>query len=191
MAYESAELVVVSEKSLREADSFKVYEMEEDVTQDLTEFSIANAVFAALVEGHASEISARRNAMDNATKVRCHTMGSILHIAHNPYCPPQNANDMIAALQLKYNRGRQASITNDLVDIITGMLAWACQGTCSSCHLPRLFLTARCQRIVICFSSCGWSGAMYIWLQFTYNELNRSFVRCLNIRLTAGELSQH
>ena len=62
--------------------------MEEDVTKDLAEFSIANAVYAALVEGHAAEISSkyvavklralddtndhldRRNAMDNASKVR-------------------------------------------------------------------------------------------------------------------------
>jgi len=99
MSYEADVLEVVGEASLREAESFKVYEMEEDVTKDLAEFSIANAVYTALVEGHASEISSRRNSMDNATK---------------------NANDMIAALQLKYNRGRQASITNDLVDIITG-----------------------------------------------------------------------
>jgi len=99
MSYEANVMEVVSEKSLREAESFNVYEMEEDVTKDLGEFSIANAIYAALVEAHASEISSRRNAMDNATK---------------------NANDMIAALQLKYNRGRQASITNDLVDIITG-----------------------------------------------------------------------
>lgn len=33
--------------------------MEEDVTKDLAEFSIANAVFAALVEGHAAEISSK------------------------------------------------------------------------------------------------------------------------------------
>ena len=33
----------------------------------------------------------------------------------------KNAGDMIANLQLKYNRGRQAAITNELVDIITGM----------------------------------------------------------------------
>lgn len=32
----------------------------------------------------------------------------------------QNAGDMIGALTMKYNRGRQASITNELVDIITG-----------------------------------------------------------------------
>ena len=43
--------------------------MEEDVTKDLAEFSIANAIFAGLVEGHAAEISSRRNAMDNASKV--------------------------------------------------------------------------------------------------------------------------
>jgi F-type H+-transporting ATPase subunit gamma len=41
----------------------------------------------------------RRNAMDNAQK---------------------NASDMISSLQMKYNRGRQAAITNELVDIITG-----------------------------------------------------------------------
>lgn len=41
-----------------------------------------------------------RNAMDNASK---------------------NASDMISTLTMQYNRGRQASITNELVDIITGM----------------------------------------------------------------------
>lgn len=35
----------------------------------------------------------------------------------------KNAGDMIANLQLKYNRGRQAAITNELVDIITGASA--------------------------------------------------------------------
>jgi ATP synthase F1 gamma subunit len=34
----------------------------------------------------------------------------------------KNASDMIGSLQMKYNRGRQAAITNELVDIITGML---------------------------------------------------------------------
>ena len=96
---------------------FKAYEMEDDFTKDLAEFSLANAIFAALVEGHACEQSSkyvtllcmllycdahalfRRNAMDNASK---------------------NAGDMIDSLTLQYNRGRQASITNELVDIITG-----------------------------------------------------------------------
>ena len=34
----------------------------------------------------------------------------------------KNASDMIGSLQMQYNRGRQASITNELVDIITGSL---------------------------------------------------------------------
>ena len=33
----------------------------------------------------------------------------------------KNATDMISSLQMQYNRGRQAAITNELVDIITGM----------------------------------------------------------------------
>ena len=54
---------------------------------------------ATLVEGHASEVNSKRNAMDNASK---------------------NAGDMITNLNLLYNRGRQAAITNELIDIVTG-----------------------------------------------------------------------
>lgn len=38
---------------------FKAYEVEDEVTKDLVEFSLANAIFAALVEGHACEQSSR------------------------------------------------------------------------------------------------------------------------------------
>ncbi|KAF7309670.1 Importin N-terminal domain-containing protein [Mycena indigotica] len=102
VSYEPAVMEVRGESALKESDGFKAYEMEDDFTKDLAEFSLANAIYAALVEGHACEVSARRNAMDNASK---------------------NAGDMITALQMKYNRGRQASITNELVDIITGASA--------------------------------------------------------------------
>jgi len=102
LSYEPAFVEVLNAKALAESPGFKSYEMEEDVTKDLAEFQLANAVFAALVEGHAAEQSSRRNAMDNASK---------------------NAGDMISSLQMKYNRGRQASITNELVDIITGASA--------------------------------------------------------------------
>ena len=40
-------------------DSFKVYENEDDATKDLAEFSLANAIYAGLTEGHACEQSAR------------------------------------------------------------------------------------------------------------------------------------
>ncbi|CAE6373014.1 unnamed protein product [Rhizoctonia solani] len=102
IAYESATMTVFNEKALTDAPAFKVYEMEDDPTKDLVEFSLANAIYAALVEGHAAEISSRRNAMDNASK---------------------NAGDMIGRLTMQYNRGRQANITNELVDIITGASA--------------------------------------------------------------------
>ncbi|EPQ50800.1 ATP synthase F1 gamma [Gloeophyllum trabeum ATCC 11539] len=102
ISYEAATLEVLTENALKESPGFKAYEMEDDFTKDLSEFALANAIYAALVEGHACEISARRNAMDNASK---------------------NASDMINSLQLQYNRGRQAAITNELVDIITGASA--------------------------------------------------------------------
>ncbi|KAI0049501.1 ATP synthase F1 gamma [Auriscalpium vulgare] len=102
ISYEAAIVEVLNEDTLKESPGFKAYEMEDDVTKDLAEFSLANAIYAALVEGHACEQSARRNAMDNASK---------------------NAQDMISSLQMQFNRGRQAAITNELVDIITGASA--------------------------------------------------------------------
>ena len=41
------------------AAGFRAYEMEDDVTKDLSEFTLANAIYAALVEAHACEQSAR------------------------------------------------------------------------------------------------------------------------------------
>jgi len=102
ISYEAVTKEVHPASVLEGSDGFRKYEQEEDVTKDLAEFTLANAIFSALVEGHAAEQSARRNAMDNASK---------------------NAKDMISSLQMKYNRGRQASITNELVDIITGASA--------------------------------------------------------------------
>ncbi|CCU99877.1 unnamed protein product [Malassezia sympodialis ATCC 42132] len=99
ISFESTVVPVYSENALLEAPKFGAYEMEEGTAKDLAEFSFTNAVFAALVEGHASEINSKRNAMDNASK---------------------NAGDMITNLNLLYNRGRQATITNELIDIITG-----------------------------------------------------------------------
>jgi hypothetical protein len=56
----------------------------------------------------------------------------------------KNAGDMINALQLKYNRGRQAAITNELVDIITGAV---CFHVVSRLLLMRLLqVRARCKQ---------------------------------------------
>lgn len=102
ISYESRVNTLTSAHSLTSSPAFSMYEMEEDVSADLSEFSLANSIYAALVEGHAAEISARRTAMENASN---------------------NANDMIGSLQLQYNRGRQAVITTELIDIITGASA--------------------------------------------------------------------
>jgi F-type H+-transporting ATPase subunit gamma len=42
----------------------------------------------------------------------------------------KNASDMIQSLQMKYNRGRQAAITNELVDIITGAYSPSLTASC-------------------------------------------------------------
>ncbi|PWN36244.1 putative ATP3-F1F0-ATPase complex, F1 gamma subunit [Meira miltonrushii] len=102
ISFESNILTVFGEEALRNAANFNAYEQEDDTTKDLAEFALANAIYAALVEGHAAEINSKQNAMDNASK---------------------NAGEMIQTLGMAYNRGRQAQITNDLIDIITGASA--------------------------------------------------------------------
>ncbi|KAG1445398.1 hypothetical protein G6F56_009929 [Rhizopus delemar] len=102
IAYEAEIIPVYNEATFKNSPNFAVYEIEDDVLANLQEFNFANSVYWALVEGHASEMSAKRTAMENATK---------------------NAGEMIGKLTMTYNRGRQAVITNELIDIITGASA--------------------------------------------------------------------
>ena len=69
---------------------------------DLNEFILSTQVFHCFMDGAAAEQSARMTAMENATK---------------------NANEMIDKLTLKYNRARQARITTELIEIISGASA--------------------------------------------------------------------
>ena len=76
------------------------YEPEKDtILKDLLPRSITTQIFAALLENAASEQGARMSAMDNATR---------------------NAGEMIDKLTIQYNRSRQAAITNELIEIISG-----------------------------------------------------------------------
>ncbi len=76
------------------------YEPDEDaILADLLPRSVATQIFTALLENGASEQGARMSAMDSATR---------------------NAGDMIDALTIQYNRSRQAAITNELIEIISG-----------------------------------------------------------------------
>jgi F-type H+-transporting ATPase subunit gamma len=72
---------------------------EEAILADLLPRSVATQVFTALLENAASEQGARMSAMDNATR---------------------NAGDMINRLTIQYNRSRQAAITKELIEIISG-----------------------------------------------------------------------
>jgi F-type H+-transporting ATPase subunit gamma len=72
---------------------------EEAILADLLPRSIATQLFTALLENGASEQGARMSAMDNATR---------------------NAGDMINRLTIQYNRSRQAAITKELIEIISG-----------------------------------------------------------------------
>ena len=66
---------------------------------DLLPRAISTSIFSALLENGASEQGARMSAMDNATR---------------------NAGEMIDKLTIEYNRSRQAVITSELIEIISG-----------------------------------------------------------------------
>ena len=70
-----------------------------DILADLLPRNVAVQIFVAMLESAASEQGARMSAMDNATR---------------------NAGDMIDGLSLVYNRTRQAQITKELIEIISG-----------------------------------------------------------------------
>ncbi|KAJ3224568.1 atp3 gamma subunit of the F1 sector of mitochondrial F1F0 ATP synthase [Clydaea vesicula] len=102
IAYELSSVVVSNAEALAAAPNIASYEVEEEVLKNYAEFALANTLYWAIAEGYASEMAARRTAMENATK---------------------NAGDMISKLTLTFNRQRQAVITNELCDIITGASA--------------------------------------------------------------------
>ena len=73
-----------------------------EVMEDMYEYLLASQIFHSFMDGAASEQSSRMTAMENASK---------------------NANEMIDALTLKYNRVRQTRITTELIEIISGAAA--------------------------------------------------------------------
>jgi F-type H+-transporting ATPase subunit gamma len=82
------------------AEAIYEYEpSEEEILGQLLKRNIATQIFRGLLENAAGEQGARMTAMDNATR---------------------NAGDMINKLTIKYNRQRQANITKELIEIISG-----------------------------------------------------------------------
>lgn len=72
---------------------------DDEILAELLPRGVATQIFAALLENGASEQGARMSAMDNATR---------------------NAGEMIDKLTIQFNRTRQAVITNELIEIISG-----------------------------------------------------------------------
>ena len=78
------------------------YDADDDVLRGLREYYLATEIFYGMMEGATSEQSSRMQAMENATK---------------------NAGELIDKLTLIYNRARQARITTELIEIISGASA--------------------------------------------------------------------
>ena len=99
-----AQQIIPAEKKLlvEENKNLISYEFEPDedeILEDLLPKNISTQVFKAFLENAASEQGSRMTAMDNATR---------------------NAGDLVDKLTINYNRSRQASITKELIEIISG-----------------------------------------------------------------------
>ncbi|XP_058754738.1 ATP synthase subunit gamma, mitochondrial [Vicia villosa] len=90
--------------TLGELDSYEIEggETKSEVLQNLSEFQFSCVMFNAVLENACSEQGARMSAMDSSSR---------------------NAGDMLDRLTLTYNRTRQASITTELIEIISGASA--------------------------------------------------------------------
>jgi len=96
-------MVVLFVETIMGAEKITAYDsVDADVIQSYLEFSLASQIFFALKEGATSEQSSRMTAMDSSSK---------------------NAGEMIDKLAITYNRTRQAVITGELIEIISGAAA--------------------------------------------------------------------
>ena len=99
-----AQQIIPAEKKNSDKTDIKTYSYEfepdeDEILEDLLPKNISTQVFKALLENAASEQGSRMTAMDNATR---------------------NAGDLVDKLTINYNRSRQASITKELIEIISG-----------------------------------------------------------------------
>jgi len=92
------ETKVAAETNQRRCDTIYEHEPEEVFASIVPEY-LGGVLYGCLCESRASEQAARRSAMDSAT---------------------QNADEMIADLSLKFNRARQAAITQEITEIVAG-----------------------------------------------------------------------
>lgn len=103
VTYNTTVLPIYSMNRISEGKKINLYDsLDEDVVRNYTEYSLASLIYYAMKESACSEQSQRMTAMDAASK---------------------NAGEMIDKLRLTYNRTRQAVITRELIEIISGAAA--------------------------------------------------------------------
>jgi len=103
VSYNTTAIPIFSTDVIMEAEKITAYDsLDADVLQSYKEFSLASLIYYAMKEGATSEQSSRMTAMDNSSK---------------------NAGEMIDKLTITYNRTRQAVITGELIEIISGAAA--------------------------------------------------------------------
>lgn len=103
ISYRTEEKPLYSMDTIASSENMSIYDdIDADVLRNYQEFSLVNIIYYGLKESTTSEQSARMTAMDNASK---------------------NASDIIDKLTLTFNRTRQAVITKELIEIISGAAA--------------------------------------------------------------------
>lgn len=94
---------IFSLEAINQSPKLTLYDsIDQDVLRSYYEYSLASLIFYAMKENACSEQSARMSAMDNASK---------------------NAGEIINKLTIVFNRTRQAVITRELIEIISGAAA--------------------------------------------------------------------
>ncbi|XP_004520013.1 ATP synthase subunit gamma, mitochondrial [Ceratitis capitata] len=105
VSYQLSTLPVFTTPTVEKSEKLALYDsLDSEIIQSYLEYSLASLIFYTMKEGACSEQSSRMTAMDNASK---------------------NAGEMIEKLTLTFNRTRQAVITRELIEIISGAAALA------------------------------------------------------------------
>jgi F-type H+-transporting ATPase subunit gamma len=103
VSYKTSTVNIYTPDKVEKAENLTVYDsLDAEVLQSYLEYSLASLIYYCLKEGACSEQSSRMTAMDNSSK---------------------NAGEMIEKLTIKFNRTRQAVITGELIEIISGAAA--------------------------------------------------------------------
>lgn len=100
VSYETSKLQILPLEAIKAKEALSTYDsVDDDVLQSYSEYSLAQLIYYGMKESATSEQSSRMTAMDGASK---------------------NAGEMIDKLTLAFNRTRQAVITRELIEIISG-----------------------------------------------------------------------